>query len=276
MDSSDSSQVDTNWRTYERPATVEWLRTREGWLDPAERILVNRVADEVRGLPILDLGVGTGRTAWMLRPISPGYVGIDYSPEMVDACRREYPGLDVRACDARDLSMFGDETFALVMFSFLGIDSLDREGRLRVLSEAFRVLRPGGLFLYSTQNKNGILYGRRPWEMVWHKSLRSTAKFIALLPSSLPRYRRTYRNWWQHRGDTQDHGAWAIRTAVAHEFSLVLHWTLPTTERRALESQGFAVEAIVDQDGDVVESDAGTSFYFYLLARKSRPATPSG
>ena len=112
--------------------------------------------------------------------------------------------------------------------------------------------------------------------MVLHKSLRSAAKFIALLPSSLPRYRRTYRNWWQHRGDTQDHGAWAIRTAVAHEFSLVLHWTLPTTERCALESQGFAVEAIVDQDGDVVESDAGTSFYFYLLARKSRPATPSG
>src|SRR5580658_8015473 len=117
-----SSRIESNRREYRRPDTVERIRARSGWIDVGERILVNRIADEIRSQAILDVGVGGGRTAWMLRPISRDYIAVDYSPEMVEACRHEYPGLDVRECDARDLSMFGDGVFSLVVFSFNGID----------------------------------------------------------------------------------------------------------------------------------------------------------
>src|ERR1035437_7473419 len=107
------SSSDGNRRVYRGHDTVDLISRREGWIDAGERILVNRTADEVRTKPILDIGVGGGRTAWMLRPLSSDYVAVDYSPEMVEACRRQYAGLDVRVCDARDLSMFEDGSFAL-------------------------------------------------------------------------------------------------------------------------------------------------------------------
>lgn len=61
---------DANRREYRRPEIVNLIRARLGWIDTGERILVNRIADEVRSQPILDIGVGGGRTAWMLRPLS--------------------------------------------------------------------------------------------------------------------------------------------------------------------------------------------------------------
>src|SRR5580658_6071932 len=95
-----SSFADRNRERYRQDDIVALLRERVGWIDAAEKILVNRVADEVRSQPLLDIGVGGGRTAWMLRPLSAQYVAADYSPELVEVCRRQYPGLDVRECDA--------------------------------------------------------------------------------------------------------------------------------------------------------------------------------
>jgi SAM-dependent methyltransferase len=264
---------DRNREQYRQDDIVDLIRARAGWIDAAEKILVNRVADEARSQPILDIGVGGGRTAWMLRPLSSEYIAADYSPEMVEACRREYPGLDVRECDARDLSMFADGTFALVVFSFNGIDVLDHGGRTQALNEIHRVLRPGGLILYSTGNKNGALYGSRPWA-VGRTTATQGVKFLLRLPFSMGRYARTYRNWWQRRRSFADHGSWAICTSRAYEFRLVVHWTLPSTERRELGSIGFAVEETLAYDGSPVRDDTTTTAYFYVLARKTEPATP--
>jgi SAM-dependent methyltransferase len=104
--SSRSTLGADNRREYRRASIVERLRIREGWIDRAERLLINQIADEVRAQPLLDIGVGGGRTAWMLRLLSADYVAVDWSPEMVETCRLEYPGVDFRECDARDLSMF--------------------------------------------------------------------------------------------------------------------------------------------------------------------------
>ena len=270
------SPAEGNRSAYRQQAIVEIMRQREGWIDPAERILLNRIADEVRSQPILDIGVGGGRTSWILRLLSADYTAVDYSAEMVDACRSEYAGLDVRECDARDLSMFGDEMFSLVLFSFNGIDVLDHEGRLRALKEIHRVLRPQGLFLYSTLNKNGREYGQRPWQVSLQQQKKPTrlVKFALIFPSSLPRYWRTYRNWWQRRQYAEDHGSWAVCTASPYEFQLVAHWTLPSTEREVLDSTGFSVEETLSVDGGPVVDDSAAPNYFYELARKV--ASPPG
>ena len=49
--------------------------------------------------------------------------------------------------DARNLSRFGDGKFALVLFSFNGIDGVGRADRYRILREFHRVVRPGGWLL---------------------------------------------------------------------------------------------------------------------------------
>jgi SAM-dependent methyltransferase len=275
-----ATPADGNRRAYQSPDTVELIRRRAGWIDAAERLMINKVADEVRARPILDIGVGGGRTAWMLRPLSPEYVAVDYSPEMVEACRAEYPGLDVREGDARDLSQFADGTFALVFFSFNGIDVLDHAGRLETFAEIRRVLQPGGVLLYSTGNKNGSLYGHHPWTRAQAQGSRFArfvrfVRFVLRLPPSLPRYRRSYRNWWRQRRFTEDHGAWALCTSRAYEFAIVAHWTRPSTEHHALESVGFSVEETMSFDGSPVTDDATTALYFYVLARNTAETTLS-
>lgn len=260
---------DVNRNEYRRNATVNVIKLREGdWIDRAERLVINEIADEFRAQPILDIGVGTGRTAWLLRLLSADYVAVDSSPEMVDTCRREYPGLDVRVADARDLSSFESHRFQLVFFSYNGIDILGHEDRVRVLGEIHRILKPGGLFLYSTSNKNGGLYQARPWQAVGRVGAYCIARFLLRLPSSLPRYWRTYKNWWQKRRFAEDHGAWAICTARPYEFGLVIHWTRPSTEEKALRSAGFGHCDFRSNNGIPIQDDSTTCNYFYVMARK--------
>ena len=58
-----------------------------------EKILLDRLSGELHGKPILDLGVGAGRTTGSLLEISPDYVGVDYSPEMIRQCQARFPGV---------------------------------------------------------------------------------------------------------------------------------------------------------------------------------------
>ena len=106
----------------------------------------------MRGQPLLDLGVGGGRTLPLLRELSDDYTGIDYSAELVAAARRRFPQARIEIGDARDLSRFAASRFALVFFSFNGIDGITHDERGQVFREVLRVLRPRGLFAYSTNN----------------------------------------------------------------------------------------------------------------------------
>jgi len=263
------SADNVNRNEYRRSATVNLIKTREGnWIDRSERLIINVIADEVRAQPILDIGVGAGRTTWLLRPLTADYIAIDWSPEMVEACRREHPGLDVRVSDVRDLSEFDNDSFKLVFFSFNGIDMLGHEDRLRAMSEMHRILKPGGLLLYSTSNKNGKLYELHPWDVIEQNKWYFILRFLLRFPTSIPRYWRIYRNWWQKRRYAEDHGAWAMRTSRSYEFGLIQHWTHPSTELQSLNSAGFTLCEIRSSAGKPVADDSSECSYFYVLARK--------
>src|ERR1700704_2951163 len=83
-------------------------------------------ADDVRGRPILDLGVGAGRTVEPLTALSPDYIGVDYVEEMVALCRKRYPTVRFSHADARSLSDLHDNSFALIMFGCNGICMVDQ------------------------------------------------------------------------------------------------------------------------------------------------------
>ena len=149
---------DASARNRSTFTTAEVVASYAGLSDltPCERIIFDR--NIPRGGDVLDLGVGTGRTTPFLAAIAGTYVGLDYAPSMLEEARRLHPGMHFVLGDATDLSSFIDASFDAVVFSFNGIDYLHPDSaRLRCLTEVRRVLRPGGVFVFSTHNPRAVL-----------------------------------------------------------------------------------------------------------------------
>lgn len=141
---------DRNRSTFASPNVVATYAALTE-LTPCERTLFDRYVP--RGGDVLDLGVGTGRTTPFLVAIARRYVGLDYVASMLEEARRLHPDVDFIVGDATDLSLFTSASFDAVVFPFNGIDYLYPEAaRLRCLAEVRRVLRPRGVFVFSTHN----------------------------------------------------------------------------------------------------------------------------
>src|SRR5579862_4842734 len=116
------------------------------------------------GMAILDVGVGGGRTTPYLSQKASRYVGVDYSEEMVRVCRAKFPRLEFLVADASDLSGFSDASFDAIVFAFNGLDYvLPAEKRNQCLRECERVLRVGGVLIFSSHNPLAILV-RPSWD----------------------------------------------------------------------------------------------------------------
>jgi ubiquinone/menaquinone biosynthesis C-methylase UbiE len=92
------------------------------------------------GTRVLDVACGPGYAAGVAAAGGAQATGIDFSSEMVDDARRRHPGVEFREGDAEQLS-FPDSSFDAVVMNF-GMLHLGRPER--ALTEAHRVLRPGG------------------------------------------------------------------------------------------------------------------------------------
>ena len=115
-------------------------------------------------MAILDLGVGGGRTTPYLSQKAARYVGVDYSEEMVQSCRRKFPELEFQVCDASDLSGFSDSSFDAIVIAFNGLDCVSpAERRRQCLRECARVLRAGGVLIFSSHNPRSIVV-RPAWD----------------------------------------------------------------------------------------------------------------
>jgi SAM-dependent methyltransferase len=124
-------------------------------LFPAEKALLDRLAPDLPRAHLLDLGVGGGRTTAHLASRVARYLGADYAPAMVEACRARFPALPPEAfavADARALPAAWTSAFDVVLFSYNGLDFLDHGERLASLREIARVLKPGGWFAFSSHN----------------------------------------------------------------------------------------------------------------------------
>lgn len=254
----------------------------EGWSDPGELGALTFVADRVRGLPILDLGVGGGRTVSLLRLLSADYLGIDYTPELVELCRSRHPDVEIEAGDARELGGLSAGSRWLVVFSNNGIDAVDHEGRQAVLDGVHRVLQPGGTFLFSTLNKDHPLFGCHP----------GTAPVITWLPGSLlptvpgdptaggtgdgdvaaddGAWLRATRNWRRLRHELRDEGDWGLAPFAAHEFGLVTHFITLHGAVDELDRHGFDVAAVFPCDRDRAQGvdQPVESMYMHLVAHR--------
>lgn len=79
-------------------------------------------------------------------------IGVDPSETMIDKAHSTYPQLGFIAGDATNLH-FQDEVFDYVVFTYYGLDYIHPEtSRIRALQEIYRVLKPGGVFMFSSHN----------------------------------------------------------------------------------------------------------------------------
>jgi SAM-dependent methyltransferase len=207
--------------------------------DPGERAALLLVGDRVRDKPILDLGVGTGRTVPLLSPLTHDYRAIDFVPAMVEATRAKHPQLNVAEGDARNLSGCPSGHFALVYFSFNGIDAVSAADRRLVFRSVRRVLAPGGYFVFSTLNIDGPSYRERPWRVrFWptRNPLVHAARIGRLLidaPTDLA-------NWRRLQGSCESGPGWAVAPLSAHHYGILAHYTTLARQLDELQEEGFA------------------------------------
>lgn len=100
----------------------------------------------------LDVGCGDG-FIFECKPAHWVSIGVDATPEMLDACAANHPDVRVQLGQAEDL-VFEDSSFDIVTsYSFL--DHL--ESTERFYAEVLRVLKPGGIFYFGL-NPNRCFY----------------------------------------------------------------------------------------------------------------------
>lgn len=246
--------IDGNLQKYQSDVVVAYYRDLAG-LQPAEEHLFLRWLRE--GSDILDLGVGGGRTTPALSAIARRYVGADYSAAMVAACRQQWPDLAFVHCDATAMPCFGDGTFDAVVFPFNGIDVIrSDEGRAKCLAEIARVLRPGGVFLFSSHNARVLghwpqLRGASGYRIPW-RIVRAVAKSASLTVRML-----TSSAFWRHEGYIHD----PVHGGMDHYVST------PHTIKPQVEAAGFSMLEVVNGHFPVVRSPSLAPWFYYACKR---------
>ncbi len=98
-------------------------------------------------MSVLDVGCGPGHLCAALKRVGVSAVmGCDYSGNMVKIASGNYPEISFRQEDAGMLS-FSSESFDFVTLNYVLLHVEDQE---KALLEAARVLKKGGLLLYTT------------------------------------------------------------------------------------------------------------------------------
>ena len=256
-----------NLRTMRSAAVVAHYDARPDDLLPHERAALDHVAEEVRHGTVLDIGVGAGRTVNALRQVSTAYLGIDYSPEMVAACRVRFPDVQFEHADARTLTSIADASISLAVFSCNGISMVGHEDRLAIMREVHRVLKPAGVFLFTTYNRNSPEASAGFRFPEFHGSTNPARVLVRAMrwakDTVISLYQR--QKHLQHEMHTPDY---AVLNDACHNYGVMLYYITLAQQRQQLDAVGFLPNAIAfDALGKPIADDT-TLDSMALVARK--------
>jgi ubiquinone/menaquinone biosynthesis C-methylase UbiE len=171
--------MELNQEAYNKQNVIEQYDQMQ-FLFKAEEKIFRKYSAFFKKSSVLDIGIGAGRTTQYLAKLCDKYVGIDYSQNFINHCKKKLSTLtnaSFEFADARSMPQFRDNSFDFILFSFNGIDCLDNDGRNLVLKECKRLLKNGGLFCFSFHNFNTIpklfslILSKNPFKLKasWHR-----------------------------------------------------------------------------------------------------------
>ena len=155
MNPNSSTGAFYNWARWLYPVVEPFLSRARGRLIAA--------VNEYPSGELLEIGVGTGSHLSVYR--ASHVTGVDVSPGMVDMASRHAReiGAEVKVMDGEALE-FADAVFDRVVMAFVLSVTAYPE---RMLAEAWRVLRPGGLaFILNHETRlqpHGLVLRMRSW-----------------------------------------------------------------------------------------------------------------
>jgi ubiquinone/menaquinone biosynthesis C-methylase UbiE len=119
------------------------------------RILAAALGDDFGCRSLLDVCCGPGHLAAAAAARGHRAEGIDFAPTMVALAQRNYPAVSFREADAERLP-YPNTCFDAIACAF-GLMHMERPDL--AIAEAFRVLRPGGVFVFTQWAADDELFG---------------------------------------------------------------------------------------------------------------------
>jgi ubiquinone/menaquinone biosynthesis C-methylase UbiE len=223
-------------------------------LQRPEKTIFNILESNLVNMKVLDIGVGAGRTSLYLANKVKEYHGLDYSDEMIELCKNnicinnENTKYDV--CDVRDMNIFNNDTFDLVLFSFNGLDYISHQDRLKALKEIHRVSKEGAYFIFSTHNLQYIdrIFLLRYQFHYKIKRLKEKISFWFKL-----KYKYNDVNLYKKLKESK----FAIFNDGAHDFGLLTYYINPKAQIQQLNEEHFTnIDLFSVHTGDRI--DLGT------------------
>ncbi len=251
-----TSTDDVNRRSWGSDLWAYSYRNADA-LYPAETALLAEFGDRLATARLLDLGIGTGRTTLNLAPRVAHYVGLDYSPAMVERARARCPGLDLHVGDARALTAFDDASFDVVLFSFNGLDYVDHSGRQQVLAEVHRVLKAGGVFLFSSHNRDVAVPAAHAFCNL------KLSRHPARLAKGLLGYGHGILNSARLKSREVEAPDHALRNDAANHFGLLTYYIRPVDQIRQLHAHGFTAITAHGLAGQLLSKPAADYMVHY-------------
>ena len=216
---------------------------------------------------ILDIGVGAGRTVNTLKNNSKSYIGLDYVDEMVEKCQKIFPDVHFEQGDACNLSKFNDKSFDVIMFSMNGISMVDHQGRMKILNEIYRLLAPGGTFLFSTYNQNNKEYSKLLQLPKFDFTFNPVKFGVRCVRYSHQLVKRAY-NRYQFKKLEYKTDEYSIINDKCHNYATMLYYITQENQRKQLTSVGFGSNILsFDLDGQKSKSDTPDDSLFFVVKK---------
>ena len=180
----------------ERRLKIQWTEAADDWIgqDQAVRTdlldtwMLDALGDIV-GTRVLDIGCGEGRFSRIMAGLGTRVTGIDLAEPLIERARNLSVGAENYIVgNAEDLAGMGSDTFDSAVSYIVLVDLLDYE---RSIEAAYRVLRPGGLFVVCN-----IHPMRTPIPYGWIKQ--ADRKLFYAVDNYMDEGPREY-HWWGRR-----------------------------------------------------------------------------
>ncbi len=151
----DLNKIENMYNTVAREWAANFFDEHKN--KPRDREILLRFSQEIgqRG-PVWDFGCGPGTTTKYLKNLGLDISGLDLSEKILEQARMTYPDTSFRKGNILKLEFAREEIFGVV--AFYAIVHFTEEQIKMAFAEIFRVLKPGGIFLFTYHIGSDVIH----------------------------------------------------------------------------------------------------------------------